>query len=232
MRLVRDSNLKECDLTSHHSCVSNTTEQQHSTYIVTPITSLTPLWYSFRNPSSEIIFVSDLTLIFPEEMPPSDFFFSKKQRAIVKRESQQKDGVITKRQRMLYDRNNHDDSEFAKEVAGFIGCLCHCKSMVCGEFGRATKTKILLVGQLQDQILTMEQTVKNKMSQDFEQIRAYDRHQIQQLQANLEELHQNSQANKGLVTQRDELIRKFQAILDLTEGTSIDISPSRLKHWK
>jgi len=54
------------------------------------------------------------------------------------------------------------------------------------------------------------------MNQDFEQIRAYDRHQIQQLWANLEELHQNSQANKGLVTQRDKLIRELQARLDLT----------------
>jgi hypothetical protein len=73
-------------------------------------------------------------------------------------------------------------------------------------------------------MLAMEQTVKNKMSQDFEQIRAYDRHQIQQLQANLDELHRNSQANKGLVTQRDELIKQLQARLDLTEGTSVEIS--------
>jgi hypothetical protein len=96
--------------------------------------------------------------------------------------------------------------------------------MVYGKFGRATKTKNLLVGQLQDQILTMEQIVKNKMNQDFEQIRAYDRHQIQQLQANLKELHRNSQANKGLVTQQEELIKKLQARLDLTEGTSVEIS--------
>jgi hypothetical protein len=72
--------------------------------------------------------------------------------------------------------------------------------------------------------MTMEQNVKNKMNQDFEQVRAYDRHQIQQLQANLEELHQNSQANKGLVTQQEELIKKLQARLDLTEGTSVEIS--------
>jgi hypothetical protein len=66
--------------------------------------------------------------------------------------------------------------------------------------------------------------VKNNMNQDFEQIRAYDKHQIQQLQANLEELHQNSQASRGLVTQQEELIKKLQARLDLTEGTSVEIS--------
>jgi hypothetical protein len=203
---------------------ANTVEQQQSIEIGTPITSLTPLQSSFGNPSSEVIFVGDLTPILPEEMPPSDFFFSKKQRAIVKRESHQKDGVITKRQRMLYDGNDRDDSEFAKEVAGSLGAFATANQWSVENLAEKLRHKILLVGQLQDQILTMEQTVKNKMSQDFEQIRAYDRHQIQQLRANLEELHRNSQANKGLVTQRDELIRKLQARLDLTEGTSVDIS--------
>jgi hypothetical protein len=44
------------------------------------------------------------------------------------------------------------------------------------------------------------------------------------LQANLDEFHQSSQTNRGLVTQHDELIGKLQARLDLTEGTSVDIS--------
>jgi hypothetical protein len=94
--------------------ISNTTEQQQSTKIATPITSLTPLQSSFINPSSEIIFVSDLTPFSLKEMPPSDFFFSKKRKAIVKKESHQKDGVITKKQRMVYDGNDKDDTEFIK----------------------------------------------------------------------------------------------------------------------
>jgi hypothetical protein len=55
----------------------------------------------------------------------------------------------------------------------------------------------------------MEQTIRNRMSQYFEQIRAYDRLQIQQLQANLEELHQSSQTNRGLVTRCDEIIEQL-----------------------
>jgi hypothetical protein len=86
------------------------------------------------------------------------------------------------------------------------------------------KQKNLLVGKLQYQMLAMEQAVRNKMNQEFEQIRAYDMHQIQQLQANLEELQWNSRAKKGLVTQQEELINKLQARLDLTEGTSVEIS--------
>ena len=41
----------------------------------------------------------------------------------MKRESHQKDGVITKRQRMVYDRNDRDDAEFTKEVAGLLGAF-------------------------------------------------------------------------------------------------------------
>ena len=41
------------------------------------------------------------------------------------------------------------------------------------------KQRNLLVGQLQDQIMTMEQDVRNKMNKEFEKVRAYDRHQIQ-----------------------------------------------------
>jgi hypothetical protein len=71
---------------------------------------------------------------------------------------------------------------------------------------------------------TVEKTVRNIMSQDFEQIRASDRQQIQQLWENLEQLQQSSQTNQGLVTQRGELIEQMQARLTLTEGTMIDIS--------
>jgi hypothetical protein len=114
--------------------------------------------------------------------------------------------------------------EFTKEVAGSLGAFATANQWSVENLAEQLRHKSLLVGQLQDQILAMEQTVRNKMSQDFEQIRAHDRQQIQQLQANLEELHRNSQANQGLVTQRDELIGKLQARLDLTEGTSVDIS--------
>jgi hypothetical protein len=85
---------------------------------MSPITSLTPLQTSFGNPSFELTFVGDLTPILPEEMPLSDFFFNKKQKAIVKGESHQKDGVVTKRQRLVYDGKYHDGPEFAKEVTG------------------------------------------------------------------------------------------------------------------
>jgi len=62
------------------------------------------------------------------------------------------------------------------------------------------------------------------MNKEFEQVRAYDRHQIQQLKTNLDELCQNSQANRELVTQQKELIKQLQAKIDLVEGTTVEMA--------
>jgi hypothetical protein len=83
--------------------ITTTTEKQPSIEIGNPIISLTLLQSSFRNPSSEVIFIDDLTQILAEEMPPSNLFFRKKRRAIVKQETHHKDGAIVKIHRMVYD---------------------------------------------------------------------------------------------------------------------------------
>jgi hypothetical protein len=56
-------------------------------------------------------------------MHPSSLFFNKKHKAIVKKESQQKDGVVTKRNKIMYDGKGQDDPKFAKEVAYSLGDL-------------------------------------------------------------------------------------------------------------
>jgi hypothetical protein len=98
----------------------NTTGQQHSTEIASPIASLTPLQTSFKNLNFGLTFVGDLTPISPKEIPPSNLFFSKIRKAIVKIESHQKDEVITKRKILVYDRSDHDGPKFAREVAGSL----------------------------------------------------------------------------------------------------------------
>jgi ABC-type phosphate transport system auxiliary subunit len=83
-------------------------------------------------------------------------------------------------------------------MAGSLGAFATTNQWSVENLAEQLKQRNLLVGKLQDQIMTMEQDVKNKMNKDFEQIRAYDKHQIQQLQANLDELQRNSQANQRL----------------------------------
>jgi hypothetical protein len=122
---------------------------------------------------------SDLTPISPEEMPPSDFFFSRKMKAIVKKESHQKDGVITKRKRMVYDENDRDDTEFTKEVAGSLGDFSTTNQWFVDNLVEQLRHKCLLVEQLQKHIYTTKQTVQNIMSRDFEKIIAHDQQKIQ-----------------------------------------------------
>jgi hypothetical protein len=102
---------------------SRAIEGMQFTEVGSPITTLTPLQSSFGTPSLEVIYASDLTPIPLEEIPPSNFFFSTKRRAIVRRESQQKEGIITKRQRMIFDGQGLEDSELAKEMVGSLGAF-------------------------------------------------------------------------------------------------------------
>jgi hypothetical protein len=56
-------------------------------------------------------------------MTSSDLFFNKKKKAIVRREVQQKGGVITKKQKTIYDGQGQSDPEFTKYVADSLGAF-------------------------------------------------------------------------------------------------------------
>jgi seryl-tRNA synthetase len=78
--------------------------------------------------------------------------------------------------------------------------------------------------QLQNQMKTVEKNVRNKVNKDFEQIRARDKQEIQQLKSILEDMHRNIQASQGRATQQDELVRKLQAKVSSTENMIVDIT--------
>jgi hypothetical protein len=170
------------------------------------------------------VFIEDLTPISVEEMPPSDFFFSKKRRVVVKREMHQKEGATVKRHRVLYDGQALEEADFAMEVAGSLGDFSTTNQYSVGNLKEQLKQKDLLVRQLQNQIKTMEQSVRNEMNRGFEQIRACDRQEIQQLKISLDEMHKNSQASRELAIQQGELVKQLQAKINLTENTTVDMA--------
>jgi len=51
---------------------------------------------------------------------------------------------------MLYDGNDHDDSKFAKEVAGSLGTFATANQWFVENLVEKLKQRNLLVGQLQD----------------------------------------------------------------------------------
>jgi hypothetical protein len=69
----------------------------------------------------------------------------------------------------------------------------------------------------------MGKYVRNHMNKDFEQVRASDKQQIQQLKTNLDELYHNSQANRELSTQQEEFIKQLQAKIDMVEGITMEM---------
>jgi ABC-type phosphate transport system auxiliary subunit len=109
-------------------------------------------------------------------------------------------------------------------MAGSLGAFATTNQCSVENLAEQLKQRNLLVRKLQDQMMTMEQDVRNQMNKDFEQVRACDRQQIQQLKTNLDELYQNSQANRELATQQEELIKQLQAKIDLAEGTTVEMA--------
>jgi chromosome segregation ATPase len=65
---------------------------------------------------------------------------------------------------------------------------------------------------------------RSEVNKDFEQIRASDKQEIQQLKSSLEEMHRNIQASQGRATQQDELVRQLQAKVSSTENMIVDIT--------
>jgi hypothetical protein len=62
------------------------------------------------------------------------------------------------------------------------------------------------------------------MNKDFEQVRVGDRQQIQQLKTDLDELYRNSQTNRELATQQEELIKQLKAKIDLAEDKVVEMA--------
>ena len=124
---------------------------------------------------------------------------------------------------MLYDGQALEEAKIAMEVEGTLGAFSTTNQCSIRNLVEQLKQKDLLVKQLQNQIKTAEQSVRNEMNKGFDQIRACDRQEIQQLKINLDEMHKNSQASRELAIKQEELVKQRQAKVNLTENTTMDM---------
>jgi len=92
-------------------------------------------------------------------------------------------------------------------MTGSLGAFSMTNQCSVENLVEQLKQRNQLVEKLQKKILTTEQTVHNRTNKDFEKIKVGDKHQIQWLQANFDELQRNSQLNQELITQHDEFIK-------------------------
>jgi hypothetical protein len=72
-------------------------------------------------------------------------------------------------------------------------------------------------------VQTVQKNVRSDINKGFEQIRASDKQEIQQLKSSLDEMHKNAQASKGQAIQQSELVKQIQAKVSLTGNMVIDI---------
>ena len=87
------------------------------------------------------------------------------------------------------------------EVESTLGDFATTNQCSVRDLAEQLKQKDLLVKQLQNQIKTAEQSVRNEMNKGFDKIRACDRQEIQQLKINLDEMHKNSQESREMAIQ-------------------------------
>jgi hypothetical protein len=159
---------EEKTMSTPEKSAADTTSQQPSTDIGSPIQFVTPLQFSRGNSSAEVVFIEYLMPISMEEMPPYDILFNKKRRDVVKRETHQREGATVKRHRVLYDGQALEEVEFTMEVVGSLGDFPTTNQYSVGNLEEQLKKKDLLVSQFQNQVKTVEQSVRSGMNKGFE----------------------------------------------------------------
>jgi predicted RNase H-like nuclease (RuvC/YqgF family) len=117
-----------------------------------------------------------------------------------------------------------EEEDFATEVAGSLGDFATTNQFSVENLKERLKQKDLMISQLQNQIQTMEKNVRSEINKGFEQARASDRQEIQQLKSSLNEMHKNVQASRGQAIQQSELVKQLQDKVSLTENMVIDIT--------
>jgi ABC-type phosphate transport system auxiliary subunit len=101
----------------------------------------------------------------------------------------------------VYDGKDQDDPKFEKEVADSLGDFSIANQWSRDNLTKQLQHKCLLVEKLQNEIHSTEQTSRNRMNKDIEQIRASHQYQMKQLHDSLELIYQISHTSKSLITQ-------------------------------
>jgi ABC-type phosphate transport system auxiliary subunit len=89
---------------------------------------------------------------------------------------------------VLLDGQTLDEEDFATDVAGSLGDFATTNQFSVSNLKEKLKQKDMMISQLQNQVKTVEKNVMSDINKGFEQIRANDRQEIQQLKTSLDEV--------------------------------------------
>ena len=96
------------------------------------------------------IYVSNLTPISRDEIPPSDYFFRKKKKDVVKQEMYMREGATVKKHGALVDGQNLEEEDFATEVASSMGAMATTNLFTVENMRSRIKKSNHTISQLQD----------------------------------------------------------------------------------
>jgi hypothetical protein len=162
-----------------------------------PITSLTPLQFTYGNPQEGALYVSDLEPISRDEILSSDYFFSKKRKAILKHEMHPRGNMMIKKHKIIVDGQKLEEGEFATEIAGTMGAFALANLHSVGNLRTMLQQKDQMITQLQSQLKETERIISREINKGLERTRFNDIQEIQKLKASLDEANLKIQVSQA-----------------------------------
>jgi hypothetical protein len=139
-----------------------------------------------------------------DEIPPFNYFFSRKRKVVLKQEMHKKEGNMVKKHKVLIDRHNLEEEDFATEIAGSMGSMATTNFFTMGKMRTRIKKSDKIIAQLQEQLKNVEENIREEMSKILEKIRAVKRLEVQLLKTSLDEMSQKIQASQLQITKQKE----------------------------
>jgi hypothetical protein len=116
-----------------------------------------------------------------------------------------------------------EEEYFTTEVAGSMGALVITNLFTVDSMRTRLKQSNNMIVQLQNQLKNTKKNIREEINKGLEQARVVDKQEIQLLKSSLDEINKKAEMSQMQVIQQEELVRKLQAKLDLTEGQVIDL---------
>jgi glutaredoxin 2 len=99
-----------------------------------------------------------------------------------------REGNMVKKNKVLIDRQNLEEEDFATKVAGSMGAMATKKKFTIGKIITRIKKSDKIIAQLQEQLNNVEERIREEMSKILEKTRDAERLEVQSLKTSLDEM--------------------------------------------
>jgi len=125
---------------------------------------------------------------------------------------------------VLLDGQALEEEYFATKVVYSLGSFSMTNQFSVDNLKEKLKQKNQMISQLQNQIRTTENNVRDKVNKGLEQDRSSDKQEIQLLKSSLDEMHKNVQVSERQAIEQDDLVNQLQDKVNYTEKMVVDMA--------